>query len=305
MLRFWRRKSVLGFTACPKSPPRPQRVCSPRSARRLNRRNATYHSAVDTDGLNATLLERAASSPDVAIFRVRPDETPIAPFVPGQFVRLGLAAKEPGFANRKRLHKRAYSIASSPLETNVLELLIARVPGGRLTPRLWEMNAGERCYVDTHALGRFTLDEVPRDKDLALIATGTGIAPFVSMLRTFGAAELRWRKLALLHGARTRADLAYHNELVRRERGDARVRYLPTLSREPEATGWSGARGRVQALLDDFEVRAGFALDPQTCEVLLCGNPEMITSVEHRLTALGFTTDTARVRGNVHHEAYW
>jgi ferredoxin--NADP+ reductase len=273
---------------------------------------------------NATLIERRDASDTHAILRIRPDAQPLPAFEPGQFVSLGLARarhddrrlealssgllappRVPIARRRVRIVRRAYSIASSPHERDVYELFVALVPGGRLTPDLWSLAPGARCWVSPEVHGNFTLDELPHGRDLLLVATGTGVAPFVSMLRTYGAGE-RWRHVALVHGARRAFDLGYRRELEERAERDPRVTYLPALSREPDEN-WRGLRGRVQVALESelFRARAGFALDPEHCHALLCGNPAMIADVCDHLKARGFTHDAPRERGNIHFERYW
>jgi ferredoxin--NADP+ reductase len=273
---------------------------------------------------NATLVDRRDPSDTHAILRIQPDELPIPAFEPGQFASLGLESSriETGQGldgaskliapprvsiapPRVRIVRRAYSIASSPRETDAYELFVALVPGGRLTPELWRLAPGARCWVSPQVHGKFTLSEVPRDRDLVLVATGTGIAPFVSMLRTYRDGE-RWRRVAIVHGARRASDLGYAGDLEERVQQDARVSYLPTLTRE-NGDSWSGLRGRVQAALEPeiFRERAGFELDPARCDVFLCGNPAMIQDVCARLTARRFTADGPHARGSLHFERYW
>jgi len=268
---------------------------------------------VDEQALNATILERTDLDERLAIVRVRPDELPLPEFLPGQFVQLGLPDEEGTAPGRAvRVDKRAYSIASSPAERDAFELFVALVDGGRLTPRVWKLAAGDRCWADPQPLGRFTLDLAPRGKDLVLVATGTGIAPYVSMLRTYarGSARAdpgRWNRCVVVHGVRRAGDLGYADELAERTRADPSVCYLPIVSREPEASGWSGLRGRVQAVLEGERCSelAGTPLDPERCHVFLCGNPDMIRSVRELLAPRGFTVATARRPGNLHFERYW
>jgi ferredoxin--NADP+ reductase len=153
----------------------------------------------------------------------------------------------------------------------------------------------------------FTMERVPDGRDLVFVATGTGIAPFVSMLRHYGGNPLRFARFVVVHGARERNDLAYREEIARAAAADRRVSYVPILSREPRGSTWSGLRGRVQTVLEPacFQSRAGFVLDPRSAHVFLCGNPAMIDDVRVQLGARGFTIDTPKTPGNVHFERYW
>jgi ferredoxin--NADP+ reductase len=137
-----------------------------------------------------------------------------------------------------------------------------------------------------------------------MVATGTGLAPYLSMLRTHRAAP-PWRRCVLVHGVRHAADLAYDAELRARAVEDPRFRYAPVASRDPG--DWPGLRGHVQVALEPerFQSLAGFPLDPASCEVLLCGNPAMIGSVRELLAPRGFESGTAAAPGNLHYEKYW
>jgi ferredoxin/flavodoxin---NADP+ reductase len=187
-----------------------------------------------------------------------------------------------------------------------MELFVVRIEEGALTPRLWELAPGDRLWMDCEAKGEFNLESVPRDANLVLVSSGTGIAPFVSLLRTYRAAP-RWKRAILIHGARLAADLGYRAELEDLSRADSSVCYIPLVTREPETGSWTGLRGRVQSVLDAtvFCRVAGTPLEPGNCHVFLCGNPDMIDSVAALLVARGFTLDSRDGPGNVHFERYW
>jgi ferredoxin--NADP+ reductase len=262
--------------------------------------------------LNATIESRLDLNERYAILRVRPDDQPVPPFTPGQFVQLGLpqpAQPRPGEEHaagppRMRIARRSYSIASSANERERYEFFITLVSGGRLTPDLWRIEAGGRCWIDAKAVGSFTLDGVPPESDLVMVATGTGISPYVSMLRTYRDPP-RWRRFVMIHGVRYASDLGFRAELEALQMSDPRFRYLPIVSREPGT--WTGLQGRVQATLEEKRLLdlAGVQLDPRRCHVFLCGNPAMIQDVRDRLVPKGFTVDTPALRGNLHFEKYW
>jgi ferredoxin--NADP+ reductase len=164
------------------------------------------------------------------------------------------------------------------------------------------MHEGGRLYLKPVVGGTFTLDEVPGGKDLVMVATGTGLGPYISMLRHFRG-EDRWRKFVIVHGVRKIADLGYRDELEAAAKSDASVLYLPTVTRE----GWPGLQGRVQDVLftELYLQRVGAPLSPEQCHVFLCGNPEMVKAVESELVARGFRKHMRREPGNIHKESYW
>lgn len=252
-------------------------------------------------GTNATLVARQDINPELAVFTIRPDETPIKPFLPGQYTTLGVNL-EPGAAKPKLL-RRAYSIASSPLQTDVMEFYVVLVNDGQLTPKLWQLSPGNRLWLDTRAKGHFVLeDDIDPNADLVMLSTGTGLAPFISMLRTYRG-KGRWRKAVVVNGVRLSKDLGYREELEKAHaQGD--VVYVPLVSREP---GFAGLKGRTQVLFEDgvYEGLVGAPLEAARCHVFLCGNPEMIDSVQATLLERGFKTHSKRDPGNIHLERYW
>ncbi len=269
--------------------------------------------------LNASLARRVDINPDLAIFRIQPDTGWLTEFQPGQFCTIGLPKRElephddlreadlPRHRLLSRcLIRRAYSIASPATQRDSLDLLIVRVEHGGFTPLLWDLELGDRLYLDEKIKGNFTLDDVPAGKNIVMISTGTGLAPFVSMLMTYRGTG-RWNKLVIIHGARLAADLAYSDLLTQIAGDDPTVHYLPTLTREPDPH-WPGLRGRVNHILDngDYEQQTGCELDPADTHIFLCGNPAMIDQLESSLAIKGFTPHNRRnPNGNIHFERFW
>jgi len=270
---------------------------------------------MDLDPTNATLVAREDLTDILSIVRVRPDSGTVPPFDPGQFVRLGLLRPPrpedsvhgpPSPRRRIRLTRRAYSVASPPSITEWMEFFVVRIERGELTPRLWVLNPGGRLWMDDKAKGEFCIDLAPPGKDLVMVATSTGVAPFMSMLRAYRG-QNRWRRFVLVNGVQRALDLGYRAELEATVRADPSVVYIPIASREPEGSPWRGPRGRVQTVLEPqkYQELVGAPLDPQECHVFLCGNPGMIDSVAPELAARGFVVHSRETQGNLHFERYW
>ena len=269
----------------------------------------------DAKLLNARISFREDFTGELAVVRVAPDAG-VPDYKPGQYATLGvLPDPDDAEQNKKKglakLVLRPYSISSTPLNKTDVEFYLALVPDGLFTPKIWGLREGDRVYLAPKPKGKFTLDGVPADRDLVFIATGTGLAPFMSMIKTYRDTG-RWRRVVVIHGTRFCADLGYKRELEDLAEADATITYIPACSREPEPSGkitdWFGLRGRVNVAIEDraFKDLAGVELSPDTCHVFLCGNPTMIDEVTKDLTDRGFTPkDREHPDGNVHFEKYW
>lgn len=263
------------------------------------------HTNSDTDVFNASVVERHDLTPELSIVRVQPDEGPVPEFLPGQYTLLGLPKDEETGWPKPKLLRRAYSIASAASERRYLEFYVVLVEGGRLSTRLWNVPEGGRLWMDHTVRGKFTLDDVHHGAELLMVATGTGVAPFMSMLRTTRGTG-RWRRFVLVHGVRRVADLGYREELEQLASTDPTFTYVPVVSREGTAS-WDGPRGRVQQILVDGTLtrNTGIELDPKRINVYLCGNPAMIESVHEILDSRGFSTSLKGEPGGIHYEKYW
>lgn len=280
----------------------------------------------DQDPFNATLVERELIHDTLGIFRIAYDEGEIKDFEPGQFTNLALtpppealeaqakAAETEDTPQRRRparikLVRRAYSIASAPREKRWLEFYIVAVDEGALTPRVFDLAVGDRLFMDPKIKGHFTLKEVPDGKDLVSVATGTGLAPFLSMYHQYKDTPGRFNRFVFIHGVRVEEDLGYREHLTQLAKDDPRVVYLPAVSRAPEDSGYDGYRGRVTSIFTDgtYERALGKKLDPQEAHVFLCGNPAMIDQLEKELVERdGFVVKSPRQKdGNLHFERYW
>ncbi|MEO0586352.1 MAG: ferredoxin--NADP reductase [Planctomycetota bacterium] len=269
----------------------------------------------DHPDFNARLLERIDLHEQLARFRVAPDEGSAPEFKPGQFATLGLPhppdpeTGKPALDRKgnPKLVRRAYSIASPSTTREHLEFYIVEVDDGRLTPSLFNMHPGDRLHMGAKIAGHFTLDPVPDGQHLIMVGTGTGLAPFLSMYETYRD-QGRWKSFTLLDGCRLARDLGYLDRLNQYTADDPTFTYAPTVTREPDDSGWAGRRGRVNALLepDRFKEEFGFMLSPEDCHVFLCGNPAMIDQVEESLIDRGFVVENKEhPDGNLHFERYW
>lgn len=280
-----------------------------------------------TDVTNAVITWRKDLTDDLAIMHVKPDSGTIPDFIPGQFCTIALPPiEEPAGPNpiaadasagaaaaapvrrKPKLIRRSYSIASSCKVKEYVEVCVTRVPMGKLTPRLWDLGVGGRVYLDARVVGEFTLNHVSATQDLVMLATGTGITPYISMLRSYlGEQPAKWKRFIMIHGARQAKDLCYKEEFEAAAKQDPTVIYVPSVTREPEGSDWKGLRGRIDKLLVEptYSQMFGQPLDPRTADVFLCGNPDMINTVEAMLVERGFVAATVTQPGTLHYEKYW
>jgi ferredoxin/flavodoxin---NADP+ reductase len=268
----------------------------------------------ESNPYNATLTGREEVNPQLIVTRVQPDGE-LFQFAPGQFAVLGMLGREPRVAEAdaeeavpapEKMIRRAYSIASSSVERRYLEFYVTLVTSGELTPRLFALRHGGRLFLAPKASGLFTLDRVAPGKAVLLLATGTGLAPYMSMLRTLLVHETE-RKFVVLHGARYSWDLGYRAELESLARIRPNLIYLPSITRPAEDAHFRGLTGRIQTLLAQgaVEQASGLVLEPSKVDVFLCGNPEMINQAKEWLAAKGFVPDHGKTSGTIHVEEYW
>jgi ferredoxin/flavodoxin---NADP+ reductase len=250
---------------------------------------------------NATIVARSDVHEALCFLHIAPDQKPFPAFAPGQFVSVGCNVEENGAPS---LVKRSYSIGSAASERSHVELFVVRVDDGEFTSWLFAQQVGARVWLSPKASGGFTLEGFTPGHDLVLVATGTGVAPFVSMYRTFRH-DPPWRRIIMINGVRQARDVGYRDELESAARTDSRLCYLPSVTRETGA--WPGLRGRVGEFLEPerFQSLVGVPLTPETCHVYLAGNPEMIEDLEAILKGRGFRKHTRGHPGNLHLEKYW
>ena len=268
--------------------------------------------------LNAVLTQRDDYAPGLSVIRIAPQGWPLPVFTPGQFAVIGLPAAAPRLpgsdpedpaADPARFIRRAYSIASSSKQREYVELFVALVPSGELTPRLLALAPGDRLWLGPKFTGMFTLREVPPEQNIVMVATGTGLAPYMSMLRTelLGGTK---RRIALLLGARHSWDLGYSRELFTMQRESPELTVLRIVSRPREEQPdrpWTGYVGHVQQLWSGGALAQewGFRPTPENTHVLLCGNPAMIDDMQKVLVGEGFRVHEKSAPGQIHVEKYW
>lgn len=245
------------------------------------------------------------------LFSLRCTRHPGFRFAAGQFARLGV--KPPG---SDEIVWRAYSMVSSPHDEH-LEFFSIVVEGGLFTGTLEHLRVGDTVYVDKTAYGFLTTErfahDLPEPRSLWMLASGTGLAPFLSILTDLPVWE-QFGPLVLVHSVRRREELAYADAIaglrehpVFGEFLDAspgRLRYLPVVTRE--AVPGVLSRRITELIVDgSLERAAGLPLDPAQACVMLCGNPQMVKDLRSLLQERGFRAPRRGQPGNLAVENYW
>ena len=223
-------------------------------------------------------------------------------FTPGHYARLGLRGASDA------LIWRPFSIVSALRDAH-LEFVATLVPGGEFSGLLSDIRAGDPMRVASASYGFMTIDGFAPGQDLWLLASGSGLGPFLSIMRD----PATWRAyetVVLVHSVRRAVELAYRDEIaaIPREEGlaasPARLRYVPVVTRE----AWPGAlSARIPQLVEDgrLEQAAGLKVDLQRSRIMVCGNPGMAVALRAQLGARGFRTSRRAVPGQIAFENYW
>ncbi len=237
------------------------------------------------------ITSRKDYAPDLWSIRIQPEQKLI--FRPGQYATLGVDAGG-------HVVERPYSIVSSPAEDEI-EFFFELVPEGGLTPMLYKLQVGDTILMRRQAKGLFVLDSKSGHKRHYLISTVTGIAPYVSMVRTL-AREAESGKpvnhhLVMLQSASRSWEFAYREEIEALAKRFDWLGYIPTVSRPWEDPTWKGEVGRAEDVLRKY--LDAFGLEPADTTAYLCGHPEMIANAKGILERRGFPKES------IHEELYW
>jgi ferredoxin--NADP+ reductase len=215
------------------------------------------------------------------------------------------ATEEPVEPDPDKLIKRAYSIASSNLSKDYVEFYITLVHSGALTPRLFDLKIGDKIWMGNKFVGMFTLDQVAEDQNIVLIGTGTGVAPYMSMLRTD--ALHRKGNIVVILGASNSWDLGYSSELNLLQILSPKFKYIPTITfPEKEFTPWAGRTQFIQEIWEEGAIEKlwGFKPTAENTHIFLCGNPRMGTGMVEALEKDGFKEHTRKEAGQIHVEKF-
>lgn len=222
-------------------------------------------------------------------------------FTPGHYARLGLEGESGAVW-------RPFSVVSAAYDEH-LEFLAVLVPGGAFSGRLETLAVGDTVLVEKASYGFLTLDQLAPGRDLWLLASGSGLGPFVSILREPQVWQ-DFERLIVVHSVRREAELAYREEILTLPGEElfagarATLRHIPVVTREP---GTAALAARIPQLLADgrLEAAAGVALAREDARVMVCGNPEMARVLRGMLGTRGLQTGRRGVAGQMAFENYW
>lgn len=266
---------------------------------------------MDRSQYNAVVTGKILMTPDLMTLRIKTDE-PKNEFVAGQYTILGLLGSEARSLNSMaeikepqpdKIIKRAYSIASANHDTNNFEFYISQIKSGQLTPRLFNLSLGDRIWVGNKITGVFKLSDTPENCNIVMIATGTGLAPYISFLRSH-IKDHQKIKLVVIHGAAYSWDLGYFSELEFLTNTFQNFSYFPTLLEADDT--WTGLRGTIETHLENklLENQAGVEINPDKTHFFLCGNPKMVENVSEFLYKFNYTKHSKKKPGALHVEEW-
>ncbi len=246
---------------------------------------------MDSKHIKAVVASRREITPELWVARLRPEEA--IPFQAGQYLTIALPANP-------KMIERPYSVASSPREPE-LEFFLELVSRGELTPQLYQVPVGGEVFLRRSAKGRFVLDAASGHRNHFLVATVTGVAPYVSMVRELAAraasGETIPYQLAVLQAASVPVEFGYFDEISSLARRHSWLCYVPTISRPWLELAWKGERGRAEDVTRKHLDALGFT--PADTTAYVCGNPDMIENVKGVLKRAGFPKEAVK------EEIYW
>ncbi|MEI8033486.1 MAG: ferredoxin--NADP reductase [Chlorobiaceae bacterium] len=266
---------------------------------------------MDRTQYNAAVAEKIMVNPDLMVLRIDVDEA-LEKFEAGQYILLGLFGSEKRSVNSEpeefpadpdKLIQRPYSIASARTETRQLEFFISQVKSGQLSSRLFHLNVGDRLHVGNAIAGLFRLDEAPDGSDIIMVATGTGIAPYISFLRSH-IIERPESKMVVIHGATHSRDLGYYSELTFLADTVPNFFYVPTLTDADEH--WDGYRLMIEDLLkrDVLQNEFNISPDPERTHFFVSGKPDMVAHVSAWLEEYGYRRNHPDEPGELYIEEF-
>ena len=277
----------------------------------------------DDKSIRVKVIEVTRWAPTLLSFKVtRPDGFK---FTAGQFVRLGIHGKDLQYFAQNYETKlitsetqdkpidldgyvfRAYSVASSPYD-EFIEFFSVVIPEGEFTSKVNHIQVGDSLLLNTMPFGYLTLAryQLPLPNDLWLLATGTGLAPFLSILKTIEVWQ-QYQRIILVYSARTSQELAYQAEIdaIKSIYGDNGAAFVFFFFFTREAD-YAGEKARIPNLILSGKLTelVGQKLDKERSHVMLCGNPQMVEDTKEALKSIGLTMNR-RGEGNIAVENYW
>ena len=252
---------------------------------------------VRSNWTTGTVIENYIWAPHLFSLRIQAD---LMPFKAGQFVRLQLPVDVDG---ETQIQAKAYSLVNAPQESS-LEVFFNVIPNGKVSTALSLLQEGDQLTVSQPANGFFVLDEVPPARDLWMIATGTGLGPYLSMLKTTQPWQ-RFERVILVHSVRHVNELAYDQLLHQLTlQYPQQFQYISCVTRE---TNPRGLNSRVTTLLGngELELYAGMTIQPETSHVMLCGNHSMLEDMKNLLGQRGMQRHLRHKPGHITTEQYF